>query len=358
MTRSIRLLFLIAITIIFALIASGCLAGNAAPTGLPTPTRFVLPPTWTPGPTHTPTPTPTLVLGDAAAIAARATVTPRPTATRAPGGGTIAFASDRTGKSDIYIMDADGTNVRRITDSPEPETNPAWSPDGNQLAFMAYTKEGSTSSTPRAKIFLVNGDGTDRRMLIQGLAPDLFPAWSPNGEKIAYEGQGGISTVLANGQRVQTIATSTEENLGFPKWSPDGTGIVYSAETLPAVAKARGKPAESKIYVADSRGGAQRFLTNGSMPSWSPDGRRIAFVSFETGVGQIFVIDSDGRNRTQLTTGATGNVAPDWSPDGSQIVFQSGRDGNSEIYVMNADGSNQTDLTRDRSDDSSPAWLR
>ncbi len=117
-------------------------------------------------------------------------------------------------------------------------------------------------------------------------------------------------------------------------------------------------PLEDNIYVVNVRNSSKRFLTKGYMPSWSPDGSRIAFVSNEGGTDQIFVIDSQGGEPIQLTNGVGTNIGPDWSPDGSQIVFQSSRDGNWEIYVMDSDGSNQRRLTNHPAGDGYPAWQR
>jgi TolB protein len=345
-TRLLRTWSVIAVSIVLVLIVTGCATGQAEVPSKQTPTVFTLPPTWTPTASYTALPLPTLAPRTAPA-----------TATRAPGGCKIAFTSDRTGNMDIYIMDADGTNLKRVTDSPEAEQNPSWSPDGRQLAFVAFTKEGGASIT-RAKIYLVNVDGSGRRILIDDRMTDLFPAWSPDGQRIAYEVPGEIRTVLANGNSIQTLATSSDSNVRQPKWSPDGTAIAYWTQTLPAVAKARSMPLENKIYVIDAQGLAKRFLTYGYSPSWSPDGSRIAIVSDESGQDQIFVINSDGANTHQLTSGPAVNIAPDWSPDGSQIVFSSIRDGNWEIYVMDADGSNPRRLTHHPAGDGYPVWQR
>jgi TolB protein len=252
-------------------------------------------------------------------------------------------------------MDADGTHLRRVTNSPEAEQNPSWSPDGQQLAFMAYTQEGGASIN-RAKIFLVNADGTGRRMLINERMTDLFPAWSPDGQRIAYEVPGEIRSALTNGDSIQTLATGRDSNVRQPRWSPDGAAIAYWTQTLPAVAKARSMPLETKIYVMDAQGLSKQFLTDGYSPSWSPDGSRLAFVTAQDGTDQIFVINSDGTKATHLTSGPATNLAPDWSPDGSQIVFQSNRDGNWEIYVMNVDGSNPRRLTNHPAGDGYPVW--
>lgn len=95
-------------------------------------------------------------------------------------------------------------------------------------------------------------------------------------------------------------------------------------------------------------------LAEDDVPSWSPDGTKIAFTSNRDGAGDIYVMDSDGSNVKRLTKTPGQNSSPTWSPDGSKIVFDSGRDGNREIYIMNTDGSDQTRLTFNPSSDVGP----
>ena len=118
---------------------------------------------------------------------------------------------------------------------------------------------------------------------------------------------------------------------------------------------------QADIYVMDINGGRQRNLTKHAIadevhPAWSPDGRKIAFVSGRDGNSNIYVMDADGKNVHQLTDHPVSDTNPAWSPNGRKIAFQSSRDGNMEIYVMDADGGNVRRLPHRLAFDIMPAW--
>ncbi len=150
---------------------------------------------------------------------------------------------------------------------------------------------------------------------------------------------------------VESIRNLTRGHDGLgPSWSPDGRRIAFSSE----------RGANYEIYVMGSDGSNPRSLTNaiGSDmdPSWSPDGRHIAFSSERDGNDEIYVMGSDGSNPRNLTNAIGSDRYPSWSPDGRHIAFSSTRDGRLEIYVMGSDGSNPRRLTNHSGGGWDPSW--
>lgn len=167
----------------------------------------------------------------------------------------------------------------------------------------------------------------------------------------ASPGHFAIAIADADGRNVKSLAGASDGE--WPAWSPDGQRIAFS----------RG----GRIFVIPAAGGAAVQLTQCPTesgtgcgadlePSWSPDGGRIVFASARTGVSKLFLIGANGRNMTQLTTGSDWDWNPAWSPDGRTIVFASDRDHNIDIYTIAADGTGLTRLTSDPASDSYPAW--
>ncbi|MGB3716798.1 MAG: DUF5050 domain-containing protein [Candidatus Promineifilaceae bacterium] len=284
------------------------------------------------------------------------TAVPEPTAAPLPlstptgsESGMIAFYSERDGNAEIYIINADGTNERRLTNNRAADETPAWSPNGEQFAFVS-TGNGNDD------IYVMNADGSDRRQLTDHEANDLHPDWSPDGTRIVFvsdrDGDMEIYVMDSDGGNQRRLTRTSDEDMR-PDWSPDGKQILFNSE----------RDGNWEIYVMDADGGNQRRLTDSPdwelFPAWSPDGRKIVYFSMIGGVQKqdIYVMDADGTRVHQLTNNPnTVDEDPIWSPDGNQIAFQSDRDGNFEIYLMDADGGNQRRLTNSSAGEYWPAW--
>ena len=281
----------------------------------------------------------------------------------------IVFMSDRDGNREIYVMDINGGNQRRLTNNRDADSSPSWSPDGKRIAF-ASDREGRVNihGIPTYDICVMDANGENRRNLTNNPSNDSSPSWSPDGKRIAFASDRrgpllyfDIYVMDADGGNQQRL-TKNHHADGSPSWSPDSKRIVFSARREGHFENKFGITYE--IYVMDADGGNQQRLTenrkNDWHPSWSPDGKRIVFASDRKGDLEnfdIYMMDADGGNQQNLTNNRVDDGSPSWSPDGERIAFSSKREGNYEIYVMDANGANQQNLTNNPYFNVSPAWF-
>ena len=281
----------------------------------------------------------------------------------------IAFSSNRDGNFEIYVMDDDGGNLRRLTNHPDRDFSPSWSPDGKRIAFVS-NRDGHVNIRGRLtyEIYVMDANGENQQNLTNDPHDDSDPSWSPDGKRIVFSSDRDndrdhnieIYVMDNDGENQERLTNNLTEDQ-YPSWSPDGKRIAFSArrdghfENELAITH--------EIYVIDADGGNEQRLTenrkNDWNLSWSPDGKRIAFMSDRKGDvvnWDIYVIDADGGNEQRLTENRVYDGSPSWSPDGKRIAFSSNRDGNGEIYVMGANGGNQRRLTKHGGHDGAPAW--
>jgi TolB protein len=287
-----------------------------------------------------------IVVPGAATEVPTAEPTEEPTPTPFGGGtGRIAYVSFRDGNAEIYVMKDDDSAPARLTDNPEIDDWPDWSPDGAQIVFTRYFGG-------KPDIYVMRDDGAFQTNLTNNPAWDSGPDWSPDGTRIAFESNrvGGklqIWVMNADGSGAIQL-TDTPEINSSPAWSPNGNRIAFESQ----------RDGQREIYVMNADGTGQTRLTfTGSNygPVWSPDGNKILFSSSDG----IWVMKSDGTQLMQLTTNAgplVFDMHPQWSPDGTRIVFDTKRSGNQDLYVIKADGTDMDQLTTNTANDLNPAW--
>jgi len=322
--------------------------------------------------------------------------------TYSPDATQIIFSSQRDKEDrDIFIMNADGTGVRRVTDlaSNENINNASWSRDGTKILLLS-------DSSGKDNVFMMNIEpfaptpmfpksldqvrsitpvpGNDKFVATIETSAENFEFWlldsagekiakiastnilsvpkvSPDGSQIVFvnkiDGNSEIFTLSLDGGEPQNISNHPHTDAA-PAYSSDGTRIVF-------VSNRGDNRAAYGIFTMNADGGnvRQLYFANSfaHYPTYSPDGKRIIFnddkIGGKTGNFELFSIDAEtGGDEQRLTFRRRYDVQPAISPDGKRIAFVSDAGGNSEIYLMNADGSSLVRITRDIADDNYPVW--
>ena len=260
---------------------------------------------------------------------------------------SIAFASNRTGHKEIYIMDYDGYDQRPLSGHQSISMAPTWSPPGDGLAYVSYF-----SGQPA--LYWVDLASGDKRPIVEDGQHNFTPTFSPDGQWVAFTRSVAGNTEIfkmsrRGGSPVQL--THSDRIDANPAWSPDGREIAFTSD----------RSGTAQIYVMDAEGGNVRRVTrqglNNDGATWHPEGTRIAYAQRnEAGHRYDIAITDLVTEETQvLTSGPGSNEAPSFSPDGQRIVFESTRDGSSQIWVVDADGTNLKRLTSE-GENFAPAW--
>lgn len=248
-----------------------------------------------------------------------------------PDGTQIVFSAyTDNGSMDIFVMDADESNLRNLSNSPEAyDYHPAWSPDGTRIAFTS-----GLFDEPQ-KIYVVDANGTTPPRP-SDISPADFtlptPVWSPNGTQIAYFGRTIIDAGTGN---VRPLAENYPDAY-FLGWSPDGSQIAFAADL-----DQDGRLDDIFVVAADGRN--PRNLTNSGaddvFQGWSPDGTQIAYESDQNGDWDIYVIDLDGNNLHSLASSSVDEHFVGWSPDGTRLLYVLGGDFSpiTDIFVITAE---------------------
>jgi dipeptidyl aminopeptidase/acylaminoacyl peptidase len=254
----------------------------------------------------------------------------------APTTGRIAFSASPEEGMDIYTINANGTDLRRLTHlgavPPFGQGNlwPAWSPDGWKIAYT-YVFGGEDED-----IWVMNADGTSQTPLTSGHRRDRWPAWSPDGSKIAFasDRDGDLDIYVMNADGTDQVQlTNDPRDSGNPMWHPDGSKIVFWSE----------RDGRYQVYAMNADGSGQVNLSGNEEDDWtagntcSPDGSRIAFASSRDGNPDIYVMNVDGSSVTRVTNSPTYKEPTAWSPDGTMILYLNWDTGST--YYVNLDGT-------------------
>jgi len=257
----------------------------------------------------------------------------------------IAFVSTSSGTKEIYISEFDGYDIRRVTHNNSITLTPAWSSDGQWIAYTSYAKGKPDLYIKHLK--------EKRGSVVSEMGVNITPAWRPNKLELAatlsFSGDPEIYLLTGTGKVIKRLTYNKGIDVS-PAWSPDGKKMAF-------VSKRAGTP---QIYIINLDSGQENRLTfqgrYNTQPSWSPKGDKIAYSSMEGGLNNIFVIGIDGQGPIQLTHNEGDNEAPSWSPDGNLIVFSSTREGPSKIYIMTSYGTDQRRLLDSKGQQTEPKW--
>jgi Tol biopolymer transport system component len=289
----------------------------------------------------------------------------------------IAFDSG----DDVALVNADGSGRTTLVHTAgRTAGDPAWSPDGTRLAITIGDDKYFT-----ARINVVGADGSGMRQITptgSRTSYEFAPDWSPDGSRIAFVrnrfAKSGVKSsvvvVNADGSGARTLVSASSRPFGGiddVTWGPDGTRLVYSREERDANDFYR----PSMWSVNADGSGRRRIARDASHPSFSPDGRRMAYIRVtpepkramcgaDQGCqprGHVYVSDADGANEHQLTTGRGRDYTPAWSPDGARILFASDRnyptgDASQELYAITPDGGCLTWVTNGTPASGFPDW--
>ena len=307
-----------------------------------------------------------------------------------PDGSRIAFSSTRHGNWELYVVGTDGTDLVRLTRNTTDDVFPTWSPDGERIAFSSTATGFSPNLPSQSAIFVIDADGKNRRRLtntevgLDNPVPyynDTVPIWSPDGTKIAFlsdrrNGYREVFLMNPDGTGI-TRVTFNKAHHWNPGWTPDAKRIVFDAR-LDGLPTANNNPVAG-MYSVNASGPSYSYgldphpVLNDTESglefdsSISADGRWIAFLN-----GQVDPTRRTGRRgltfaelryvdgkpevieETMRQVDDEEQYWPDWSPDGTRITFTSTRDGHPEVYVSNIDGTGLQRLTFSRPQGSQP----
>ncbi len=255
----------------------------------------------------------------------------------------IAFISDRSGESELWIMDWDGSNQKQLTKHNALALAPSWSPDGKNLVFTSYLR-----GTPA--LYLLTPQEGYLKLLWDKGGVNSSGTFSPDGKTVAFassqDGNVDIYSLSIEGGKAERLTTAQGIDTQ-PSWAPNGRQIAFTSTRS-------GSP---QLFLMDADGSNVRRVSFGGLfhdeAAWAYDGTRIACTTRDEGTFQIATIDIVTGER-RVIPAAGNNESPCFSPEGSMIAFESDRTGDPQIYITDANGVPRQLTTQGRNH--SPTW--
>lgn len=221
-------------------------------------------------------------------------------------GSQIAYQGDvSAGQNfEVHVANADGSNDHVVSPDPLADAQPSWSPSGTQIVFQSQRSVGSCAGQPNVyKIYIMDANGGNLRCLgYQGVQSET-PSFSPNGQKIAYFvnlGVGSAEIWVMNVDGSNKVRLTSGAQDFYPRWSPNGNQILFERNG-------------SLIVTMGANGGAVTTIAQGRYPAWSPTGTDVAFTALAGGIEQIFRVPSTGGQITRVSISTTRDILPSWA---------------------------------------------
>lgn len=245
-----------------------------------------------------------------------------------PDGKWLCFTRHRGSAIFLVLTNAEGSNERRLTSRADPEFDAVWSPTGKQLAFSFVKTSPNQGDLDIYFLTLANSELKPFAVTLSGLTHEEAPAWSPDGQWIAFsatrEGNQEIHVAKADGSEVHRLTNEPDYD-AHPAWSPDGKRLAFVSSRW----------GNLEIVTMNPDGSKPQRLTHSpgldDYPAWSPDGQAIAFTSQRDGNPEIYLMNADGSQPVNLTRNRAIDNFPAWTPDG-KLSFVSNRAAGFDIY--------------------------